>query len=143
MAQDSAVPQKLCAIGAGNQYLARAGDFGVSRYTVNPKECFCAPPPVYQENSVWQALIIQAFLPSLRSIPTIVPLNRVLASRTIASSSVPHQRIKRARSRGLNGGCGVSVGSLRTARTPFSHSFSWRSSTLWFSSGAGPRSSCK
>jgi len=32
--------------------------------------------------------MIQAFFPSLRSIPTIVPLNRVLASRMIVSSSV-------------------------------------------------------
>ena len=76
---------------------------GIAAIGLTQTVCFCAPPPIHQENSVWQALIILAFLPSLRSIPTIVPLNRVLASRTIGSSSVPHQRINRARSRSLNG----------------------------------------
>ena len=88
------------------------------------KRMLCAPSPIHQENSVWQALIIQAFLPSLRSIPTIVALNRVLASRMVESLSIPHQCSKRARSRSLNGRCGVTVCSLGTPRTPFSHSFS-------------------
>jgi hypothetical protein len=72
----------------------------------------CQPP--FARSEPFAPRLLTGEKSAVRTISTIVALNRSLASRMKGWLSVPHQRTNSSRSRSLSGRCGVAVGVSRT-----------------------------